>query len=226
MSTRAFAAHSAGSEHAEAAYDGDMGAVVLLLVVAWLAVVAGLRTYLVYRRTGEVRMPVPARRGTPQWWARAVSSMAILLAFLAPIADLLGWLEPIPFLDDDAVRWVGLGLYVVGIAGTLYAQSAMGASWLPDIDPGRATALVTTGPFAIVRNPVLACTAITAAGLALLIGNVLSVLMLAAVLIGHQIQVKLVEEPYLAHVHGDAYRTYATRTGRFLPFIGRWSPSR
>ena len=71
---------------------------------------------------------------------------------------------------------------------------------------------MTNGPFAIVRNPVLACTAITAAGLALLIGNVLSVLMLAAVLIGHQIQVKLVEEPYLAHVHGDAYRT--TRRGR------------
>ena len=196
-----------------------------MLAVAWLAIVTGVRTYLVYRRTGEIRMPPPARPGTPQWWARVVSSAAILLVFLAPTADMLGWLEPIPILGHEAVRWVGLGLYVVGIAGTLSAQSAMGASWLPDIDPGRATALVTTGPFAIVRNPVLACTAITAAGLALLIGNVLSVLMLAAVLIGHQIQVKLVEEPYLAHVHGDAYRAYAARTGRFLPFVGRWSPS-
>lgn len=36
-----------------------------------------------------------------------------------------------------------------------------------------------------------------------------------------QIQVRRVEEPYLARVHGVAYETYAGRTGRFLPGIGR-----
>jgi protein-S-isoprenylcysteine O-methyltransferase Ste14 len=33
--------------------------------------------------------------------------------------------------------------------------------------------------------------------------------------------VRLVEEPYLERVHGEAYRAYAERTGRFVPRIGR-----
>jgi protein-S-isoprenylcysteine O-methyltransferase Ste14 len=201
-----------------------VGGLVLLLVVLWLAIVAGFRSYFIYRRTGEVRTPPSARRGSAQWWARVISTIAILLAYLAPIADLLEWLEPIRVLDRDGVRWLGFGLYVLGIIGTLYAQSAMGDSWQPDIDPDRQTALVTTGPFAVVRNPVLACTEVTAAGLALLLPNVLGLLMLAMVLIGHQMQVRLVEEPYLARVHGEAYRRYAARTGRFVPFLGRLSP--
>jgi protein-S-isoprenylcysteine O-methyltransferase Ste14 len=201
-----------------------MGIAVLVLVVVWFALAAGVRPYLIYRRTGQVPVPVPTRPGTPQWWARVVSSIGILFAFGAPIADLFGWLEPIPQLDHDLVRWLGLAIYVLGVSGTLYAQAAMGVSWLPDIDPGRRTALVTTGPFAVVRNPVLACTAATAAGVALLVPNPFGVLMFVAVLVAHQIQVKLVEEPYLARVHGEAYRRYAARTGRFVPFLGRFRP--
>jgi len=33
--------------------------------------------------------------------------------------------------------------------------------------------------------------------------------------------VRAVEEPYLLDTHGDAYRGYATRVGRFLPGVGR-----
>jgi protein-S-isoprenylcysteine O-methyltransferase Ste14 len=33
--------------------------------------------------------------------------------------------------------------------------------------------------------------------------------------------VRALEEPYLARLHGDVYRSYAARTGRFLPGIGR-----
>lgn len=58
-------------------------------------------------------------------------------------------------------------------------------------------------------------------GLALLVPNVLALAMLVAFLASLQIQVRLVEEPYLRRVHGDAYQRYAARTGRFLPGIGR-----
>jgi protein-S-isoprenylcysteine O-methyltransferase Ste14 len=56
-----------------------------------------------------------------------------------------------------------------------------------------------------------------------IVPNLLSVLTLAGFIVGIQIQVRLVEEPYLRRVHGDAYRRYAMRTGRFLPMIGRAS---
>jgi protein-S-isoprenylcysteine O-methyltransferase Ste14 len=58
-------------------------------------------------------------------------------------------------------------------------------------------------------------------GLALINPNVVSLAMLIAVAASVQVQVRLVEEPYLLRVHGDAYRAYAARTGRFVPGVGR-----
>ena len=44
---------------------------------------------------------------------------------------------------------------------------------------------------------------------------------LGAIVIGVQLEVRVVEEPYLRRVHGDAYEQYTTSVGRFLPRIGR-----
>jgi protein-S-isoprenylcysteine O-methyltransferase Ste14 len=192
----------------------------LVVLVAWVALVTLLRGYLYYRRTGLVPNLGRDEPGSPQRWSRLLSVLGVALAVAAPFAELLG-LDPIPFLDRPAVRWTGFGLAVAGIGGTLAAQSAMGDSWRGDVDPDVRTPLVTTGPFNLVRNPILTCTLVTALGLALMVPNVFAVLMLAAFVVALQIQVRLVEEPYLERVHGDAYRRYAARTGRFLPGIGR-----
>ena len=40
-------------------------------------------------------------------------------------------------------------------------------------------------------------------------------------LIALQLQVRVVEEPYLITTHGETYRGYAATTGRFLLGIGR-----
>jgi protein-S-isoprenylcysteine O-methyltransferase Ste14 len=63
--------------------------------------------------------------------------------------------------------------------------------------------------------------ALTWGGLALLVPNVLAAVTVVLVLTSLEIQVRRVEEPYLLRVHGDAYRAYAKRTGRFVPFLGR-----
>ena len=116
---------------------------------------------------------------------------------------------------------IGVATVIIGIAVTLAAQWAMGASWRADVDESARTPLVTDGPFRVVRNPILSATATTLLGLALMVPNILSAIMLVAVVTAMQIQVRLVEEPYLLRVHGDAYRAYAGRTGRFVPLIGR-----
>ncbi len=110
---------------------------------------------------------------------------------------------------------------IVGIGLTLVAQSAMGASWRGDVDPTVRTRLVTDGPFRWVRNPILAATELTSIGVVLLVPNVVTVAGLGLVVASHQVLVRLVEEPYLIRVHGDAYLDYASRTGRFIPGIGR-----
>jgi SAM-dependent methyltransferase len=39
-----------------------------------------------------------------------------------------------------------------------------------------------------------------------------------------EVQVRLVEEPYLLRTHGRAYAEYGARTGRFVPGLGRLAP--
>jgi protein-S-isoprenylcysteine O-methyltransferase Ste14 len=41
------------------------------------------------------------------------------------------------------------------------------------------------------------------------------------VALGMELHVRRVEEPYLHWAHGDAYRDYAARVGRFVPGVGR-----
>ena len=192
----------------------------LVVLVVWLVLVTGFPTYLAYRRSGTMPHVVRGEAWSPQWWARWISTLGVGLAFAGPVAELVG-VPPLRFVDHTVVRYAGLVLAVVGIAGTLAAQAAMGASWRPDVDPDARRPLVTTGPFRLVRNPVLSCTALTALGLALMVPNVLAALMLVTFITAWEIQVRLVEEPYLKRVHGADYREYASRTGRFLPMVGR-----
>jgi protein-S-isoprenylcysteine O-methyltransferase Ste14 len=143
-----------------------MAVAALVLLAAWLLLVAGLRTLIQLRRTGDASAPrFQDRPGSPQWWARLLSAVGFACAVAAPLAELAG-LDPITILDRTPVRAAGVVLVVVGIAAILAAQLAMGASWRPDVDPTTRTALVTTGPFRLVRNPIFTATAATAAGLA------------------------------------------------------------
>lgn len=40
-----------------------------------------------------------------------------------------------------------------------------------------------------------------------------------------ELQVRVVEEPYLSATHGQAYGDYAARVGRFIPGVGVNPPS-
>ena len=192
----------------------------LVLVGVWVVLVSFVRGAIQYRRTGSSPIRLRDQPGSPQWWARLVSTVGVALAVAAPLAELAG-LPAFPLLDQPVVRWAGVALVVLGIAVTTGSQIAMGGSWRADVDPDARTQLVTGGPFRFVRNPVFTGSAVTVLGLALVVPNVVSLLMLVAFLAGLEIQVRMVEEPYLLRVHGDAYRAYARRTGRFVPGVGR-----
>ena len=197
-----------------------MALLALVLTFAWIVLVTAVPTILAIRRSG--RGPVVARgaRGSAQWWSQLISSLGFALAIAAPVAELAG-MAAIEALDRMAVRLIGVALVVLGGGISLASQVAMGASWRGSIDPDSPTELVTSGPFRLVRNPVLSGVALTATGLALMVPNALAGLMLLAVLASLHVQVRFVEEPHLLAVHGDAYRSYASRTGRFVPGLGR-----
>jgi protein-S-isoprenylcysteine O-methyltransferase Ste14 len=201
-----------------------MSVLALLLLVAWLALAAGLRGYLHHRHTGHVAVPAAVERGSARWWARMWGTVGLALAFAAPLADIAGL--PRLLVPGGAVSGIlGAAVVVGGTVATLLAQWSMGSAWRPDVDADEKSVLITTGPFLVVRNPVLASTVLTMLGLAVMVPNVLSVVMLLAVITSVEIQVRRVEEPYLRAAHGDSYLRYAERTGRFVPWLGRYRPS-
>lgn len=201
------------------------GWLALGLYALYMALAFGLRTWLQLRRTGESGFKgISGRPGSLEWTAGVLFGVAIAIGVAAPVLDVTGALEPIGPLDVDALRAAGVAVYGIGLAGTLSAQMAMGASWRIGVDEDERTELVTDGPFAVVRNPIFAAMLPTSLGLVLLVPNVVALIALAALWAALEIQVRLVEEPYLLRAHGAPYRDYAARVGRFVPGLGRIQP--
>ena len=97
----------------------------------------------------------------------------------------------------------------------------MGASWRIGVDAGEVTALVTSGVFRTVRNPIFTGMILTSVGTALMVPNAAALAGVALLALGLEIHVRYVEEPHLLAVHGDPYHRYANSAGRFVPRVGR-----
>ncbi len=198
-----------------------MAILALVLYGVWFLLVFVLRTLLQVRRTGDTGLRasgLSGRRGSIEWWAGMLFFVAFAAGLAAPIADLAG----MPLLyDTGPLRAGGAALGCLGVAGTFSAQVSMGRQWRIGVDTDEQTDLVTTGVFALVRNPVFSGIGVTALGLVLMIPNWIAFAAFAALVISIEIQVRAVEEPHLFRLHGADYVAYAARVGRFLPGVGR-----
>jgi len=184
-----------------------------------MALAFGLRSAIQLRRTGSTGFKgIGGSPGSAEWLAGVGFALAIAVGVAAPVLDLAGVLEAI---DSDGLNYAGAALALTGVFLTLYDQIAMGDSWRIGVDPGETTALVTSGPFAWVRNPIFSAMIPTACGLAMMVPNIASIAGVVGLITALELQVRIVEEPYLRQVHGDAYESYAGRVGRFFPGLGR-----
>jgi protein-S-isoprenylcysteine O-methyltransferase Ste14 len=112
-------------------------------------------------------------------------------------------------------------LAAVGGLAVFAAQLGMGESWRIGVGEEQRTDLVTGGWFSLCRNPIYTSMLVGWTGFALMVPTWLGIAAVAVIAIGLEIQVRYVEEPYLTRAHGERYRDYASRVGRFLPGVGR-----
>jgi protein-S-isoprenylcysteine O-methyltransferase Ste14 len=194
----------------------------LILYVVYLSLAFVLRTAIQVRQTGSSGFHgVGGRPGSAEWLAGVGFVVALLLGAAAPVLALADVVGPIEALDTSTLQVVGVVLSAAGIAATVYAQVAMGSSWRIGVDQDERTDLVTTGPFALVRNPIFSAMLPTSLGLVLMVPSIVALIGLLALIVALQLQVRMVEEPYLLRAHGEPYRAYAARVGRFVPGLGR-----
>jgi protein-S-isoprenylcysteine O-methyltransferase Ste14 len=136
-----------------------MAIAALVLFATFILLGGVLRAVIQRRRIGNIgnRRPLFAARSL-EWWALAATDVGYLTVGLGgPITDLLG-MAPLGVLDHPAVRGVGVALAVLGILAAFAAQLSLGDSWRIGVDEAERTALVTTGAFRLVRNPIFAAT--------------------------------------------------------------------
>ena len=198
-----------------------MAVAALILYGVSLTITFGVRVAVQLRRTGSTGLHgLAPDAGSLERTAGALFVLGLVMGGVAPILALLDVLEPIPVLDGAVGNTIGAVLAVTGIGLTFGAQLAMGDSWRVGVDPEERTDLVTDGPFRLVRNPIYSAMLPTVFGLVLMVPSVLAIAAFITLLVALELQVRLVEEPYLLQVHGSAYAGYAAQVGRFVPGLG------
>ncbi len=198
-----------------------MAELALALYGLYLLLAFGLRSVIQLRRTGSTGFHgIGGKPGSTEWIAGVGFALALVLGASAPVLALLDLVEPIDALNEVGVHVAGITLAFAGIMLTLYAQIAMGNSWRIGVDENERTELVTSGPFALVRNPIFSAMIPTALGLTLMVPSVIAIIGLIGLVVALELQVRSVEEPYLLRVHGAEYARYAARVGRFVPRVG------
>jgi len=107
-----------------------------------------------------------------------------------------------------AARWIGLVLGLIGLGGVVLARYTLGRSF--SVVP-KATALVTTGIYSRIRNPIYISGMVCVLGMVLLAGRP-ELLGIFLVIIPMQIIRARREAAVLEAKFGDAYREYRKQT--------------
>jgi protein-S-isoprenylcysteine O-methyltransferase Ste14 len=196
-------------------------ALVMLIGFGVLAVIVRVVIQLI--RTGRTGL-IGLRRGVgPLGWLSAILfNGGILLGLESVIHVRFGSLGTIDSLDVRALHAAGIVLATTGGLGVFLAQLGMGASWRVGVSSEERTDLVTGGWFSMIRNPIYTGMIVAFFGFALMVPTWVGLAAVVVIAAGLELQVRAVEEPYLIRTHGDEYRAYASRVGRFLPGIGRF----
>jgi len=190
------------------------------LLSAFLIIVFPLRAIRRRSRFGDID-PVDRRRPRPRAWK--IADALFLVGFTFSLAGLAlqgaGVLAAV-FVPSSMLQVFAVALTVVATTLAIWAQETMGLAWHADIAPAERCEIVTSGPFALARNPTYVAMATAIAGTLLLAPNGCNVGGWLLVLAGLQATARA-EEPLLAAAYGRSYRDYAARVGRFLPSTGR-----
>jgi len=120
----------------------------------------------------------------------------------------VGWIFLYGRGPHGPVRWIGLLLALIGLAGVILSRYTLGRSF--SIVP-KATALVTSGIYSRLRNPIYVSGEIFLTGMMLILGRP-ELLVVLLGLIPVQVMRARREAAVLEERFGDAYREYRKRT--------------
>jgi protein-S-isoprenylcysteine O-methyltransferase Ste14 len=115
-----------------------------------------------------------------------------------------------------ALRWVATLCAVACLLLTSVCWSRMGRHWRMDVSLKGEEELITDGPFRHVRHPIYALSMLLMICTAVVVPTVPVLIVAIAHLLLMHFKARH-EERHMLRVHGEVYRRYLARTGRFFP---------
>ena len=143
--------------------------------------------------------------------------VAILFVCLGRLfwAPLDRYLLTVDALWHPVVLLLGNAVLVAGFSAVLAVHFFMGETWRSGTRANDITPLITTGPFALSRNPMMLCVMAAQVGLFLALPSLFTLICLVVGIWAVTSQVS-VEEQLLRQRFGAAYEAYFARTPRWL----------
>lgn len=145
---------------------------------------------------------------------------AILLVCLIrlPYPGIDRYLVPIQALWAPAILLAGNAIMLASFAALIWLHQAMGSDWRSGIPQADVRPLLTTGAYALSRNPMFLLIQAAQFGFFLSLPSVFTLVCLLVGMVAIHAQARLEERHLEAH-HGEAYARYRAKTPRWL--IGR-----
>jgi len=185
----------------------------------WLGV--GMMIVGAHRKTHRLAGLVPEQRLERFMWIVWVPLVAawVSLPFLALVRTHALLAMPV-FVHQSAayawLRWIAAVCAVICLLLTSVCWSRMGTHWRMDISLKGEEELITDGPFRHVRHPIYALSMLLMICSAVVVPTLPMLVVAIAHLVLNYFKARN-EENHLLAVHGDLYRRYLARTGRFFP---------
>ena len=115
-------------------------------------------------------------------------------------------------LVGSAIAWLGIGVRAWAIA-------TLGRFFRRDVTIAADQEVVSTGPYRFVRHPAYSANLVVVAGVGLMLGNALAVIvMIAVAFAGHVPRIR-VEEAALERELGEPYRRFEAGRARLVPGV-------
>ncbi|MDE2037828.1 MAG: isoprenylcysteine carboxylmethyltransferase family protein [Patescibacteria group bacterium] len=156
-----------------------------------------------------------AKRAGARWWVVRLLFVAVILIFIK-LSGMRGafllW-----YLHEPAARWAGMALTFAGIAVAFWARFNLGRNWGQPMSEKKDAELVTSGPYAYIRNPIYSGIFLAMAG-SILVFGMLWILVLVP-FAAYILPSVFAEERIMARLFPDAYPSYKARTKRLIPWV-------
>ena len=200
----------------------DMRWLPLIGFVLFVGLGVGWRSWLQRRRHGSSGIALFRSHGWAQKIREAGAIVLVTLLALQSIAIAVDPRSMDRFLvvrPTATLQWLGAVILVAGLALMIAAQLDLGASWRIGIEEGARPGLVVDGLYRFCRNPIYLAMFAVLAGFFLLVPTWPALVLFFGTYVGIRGAIAA-EEVYLWHTYGHDYLAYASRVGRFLPYVG------